>query len=173
MKNSIIFLLTFLSITLIKCDLFCQSISMEVIGSNGMFVSSNSGSMVWTIGEVTIDTYSSSVNFLTQGFHQPERIEPFIITEFFIPDGFSPNGDGINDLFVIRGIEMYPQNSIAIYNRWGNIVYKASPYQNKWDGRSIFGLIIDGDELPVSTYFYLFDFGNGMKIIKGTIYLNR
>lgn len=154
-------------------NLHCQSISMDVIGSNGMNVSNSHCSMSWTLGEVTIDTYTSSATILTQGFHQPERIETPLITDFFIPEGFSPNGDGINDLFVIRGIEIYPQNSIEIYNRWGNIVYKASPFQNNWNGRSTFSLTSDGNELPVSTYFYLFDFGNGMKIIKGTIYLNR
>ena len=99
--------------------------------------------MSWTLGEVTIDTYTSSATILTQGFHQPERIETPLITDFFIPEGFSPNGDGINDLFVIRGIEIYPQNSIEIYNRWGNIVYKASPFQNNWYGRSTFSLTSD------------------------------
>jgi len=94
-------------------------------------------------------------------------------TDFFIPDGFSPNGDGINDLFVIRGIFNYPNNKIVIFNRWGNKVYEASPYQNTWDGRSMFGLRVGGDELPVGTYFYVLDLMDGSPIFKGTIYLNR
>jgi gliding motility-associated-like protein/uncharacterized repeat protein (TIGR01451 family) len=94
-------------------------------------------------------------------------------TDFFIPEGFSPNGDGINDLFVIRGIFYFPENSIVIFNRWGNKVYEAKPYINTWDGRSIRGLRVGGDELPTGTYFYLLDLGDGSKVIKGTIYLNR
>jgi gliding motility-associated-like protein/uncharacterized repeat protein (TIGR01451 family) len=94
-------------------------------------------------------------------------------TDFFIPEGFSPNDDGINDLFVIRGIENYADNTMVIYNRWGNKVFEASPYHNNWDGSSIMGLLIGGDQLPTGTYFYLLDLGDGSDIIKGTIYLNR
>jgi len=94
-------------------------------------------------------------------------------TDFFIPDGFSPNGDNINDLFVIRGIGNYPDNKILIYNRWGNKVFEASPYQNKWDGKSMFGVQVGGNELPTGTYFYLLNLGDGSEVIKGTVYLNR
>lgn len=94
-------------------------------------------------------------------------------TDFFIPEGFSPNGDGINDFFVIRGIANYPKNTIAIFNRWGNKVFEASPYQNTWDGRSMFGVRVGGDELPIGTYFYVLDVGDGSATYKGTIYLNR
>jgi len=94
-------------------------------------------------------------------------------TDFFIPDGFSPNGDGTNDLFVIRGIFNYPNNTFVIFNRWGNKVFEASPYKNNWDGRSMFGLRVGGDELPIGTYFYTLDLKDGSAIFKGTIYLNR
>lgn len=96
-----------------------------------------------------------------------------VVNDFFIPDGFSPNGDGINDLFVIRGILDYPNNTFVIFNRWGNKVFEASPYTNTWDGRSTFGVRVGGDELPVGTYFYVLDLKNGSAIYKGTIYLNR
>jgi len=94
-------------------------------------------------------------------------------TDFFIPEGFSPNGDGINDLFIIRGIRYYPKNAFSIYNRWGNKVYEASPYQNTWDGECTEGLGVGGDKLPTGTYFYILDLGDKSDIIKGTIYLNR
>jgi gliding motility-associated-like protein/uncharacterized repeat protein (TIGR01451 family) len=93
--------------------------------------------------------------------------------DFFIPEGFSPDGDGINDLFVIRGINYFPDNEFVIYNRWGNKVFEASSYLNTWDGRSTRGLRVGGDELPTGTYFYMLDLGDGSKVIKGTIYLNR
>jgi gliding motility-associated-like protein/uncharacterized repeat protein (TIGR01451 family) len=94
-------------------------------------------------------------------------------TDFFIPEGFSPNGDGINDLFVIRGISNYPENTFTIFNRWGNKVFEANPYTSTWDGKSGSGLRVGGDELPVGTYFYVLDLGDGSPIYKGTIYLNR
>jgi gliding motility-associated-like protein len=95
------------------------------------------------------------------------------IVDFHIPEGFSPNGDGINDLFVIRGILNFPFNTIVIFNRWGNKVFEASPYQNTWEGHNEFGLRVGGDELPIGTYFYVLDLGDNSDIFKGTIYLNR
>jgi len=99
-------------------------------------------------------------------------VEP-VPTDFNIPEGFSPNGDGINDLFVIRGILNFPKNTFVIYNRWGNKMFEASPYQNKWDGTATSGLRIGGNELPVGTYFYILDLKDGSDVFKGTIYLNR
>ena len=72
-----------------------------------------------------------------------------------IPEGFSPNDDGINDTFVIQGIENYADNRIRIFNRWGNKVYEASPYRNNWDGRNHEGGNVGSDKLPVGTYYYL------------------
>jgi gliding motility-associated-like protein/uncharacterized repeat protein (TIGR01451 family) len=94
-------------------------------------------------------------------------------SDFNIPEGFSPNGDGINDLFVIRGIDNFQQNTFAVFNRWGDKVFGASNYQNTWDGRSSGGLKMGGDELPVGTYFYTLDLGNGSKVYTGSIYLNK
>jgi gliding motility-associated-like protein len=93
--------------------------------------------------------------------------------DFFIPEGFSPNGDGINDVFFIRGLDIYPSNSITIFNRWGDKVFEANPYQNTWDGKAQRGIRVGGDELPVGIYFYILDLGDNSKILKGTIYLNR
>lgn len=90
-----------------------------------------------------------------------------------VPEGFSPNGDGVNDYFVITNIEQYPNNHILIFNRWGNKVYEGKPYMNQWDGRNYFGAKVGGDLLPVGTYFYILDLGNGSKIKKGFVYLNR
>ncbi|HXC06150.1 MAG TPA: gliding motility-associated C-terminal domain-containing protein [Bacteroidia bacterium] len=150
-----------------------QSISQTVVGSAGTYKATAGGSMAWTVGEVITDTYTSPVNALTQGFHQPDEKGKPLVSVLFIPEGFSPNGDEINDVFFIRGLDLYPHNSIVIFNRWGNKVFEASPYKNTWDGTCHFGLTIGGDALPVGTYFYLFNPGDGSDILKGTIYLNR
>ena len=52
----------------------------------------------------------------------------------FIPSAFSPNGDGINDLFYVRSNE-FCEIEIAIYNRLGNLVYETKDMQDKWDGK--------------------------------------
>ena len=90
-----------------------------------------------------------------------------------VPEGFSPNGDGVNDNYVIRGLQIYPKNKLSIFNRWGNLVFKAEPYRNDWDGTSTFGLNIGGDKLPTGVYYYILDLGEDSKPTKGYIYLNR
>jgi gliding motility-associated-like protein len=72
-----------------------------------------------------------------------------------VHNGFSPNGDGINDTFVITGLEFFDQHHLSIYNRWGSLVFESSSYQNDWEGDW------KGSPLPDGTYFYRLevDFG--------------
>jgi gliding motility-associated-like protein len=85
------------------------------------------------------------------------------------------NGDGLNDVFEIRGVYDYPNNTLEIYNRWGNLVYRKDSYQNTWSGECTEGLTIGGVDLPAGTYFYIFDKGlnDGTKPLKGYVFLTR
>jgi len=77
--------------------------------------------------------------------------------EIVVNNGFSPNGDNVNDTFMISGLENYSRNTLTIYNRWGNEVFKTESYRNNWDGNW------RGRLLPDGTYFYLLtveDVGN-------------
>jgi gliding motility-associated-like protein len=67
-----------------------------------------------------------------------------------IPNGFSPNGNGRNDRFVVKGIEDYPDNSLIVFNRWGNEVFSRDNYNNDWTG-----INNQGKELPQGTYFII------------------
>src|SRR5665648_535255 len=71
----------------------------------------------------------------------------------FIPEGFSPNGDGVNDYFIIQGAERYTID-LKVFNRWGNLVYSSKQYLNDWGGISNAGVLIS-NQLPVGTYFYI------------------
>jgi gliding motility-associated-like protein len=91
--------------------------------------------------------------------------EPMILE---MPTGFSPNGDGKNDFFVVHGIDAYPNNVITIYNRWGNVVYNKEGYKNEWDGIGNLGEV-----LPNATYFVILEI-NGREIVKkGFVELRR
>jgi uncharacterized repeat protein (TIGR01451 family)/gliding motility-associated-like protein len=90
-----------------------------------------------------------------------------------VSEGISPNHDGKNDKWVVVGLEQYPNHKVMIFNRWGNKVFEASPYLNDWEGTNMFGISVGGKELPVGTYFYIIEPGNGEKAIKGYIYLNK
>ena len=96
-----------------------------------------------------------------------------------IPNAFSPNGDGINDTFLIRSLSDFLNFKIEIFNRWGNKVYN---YSNNgkinpvwWDGFSTGKLTLNNSRpLPVGTYWYVIDYNNGIrKPIAGWVYLNR
>ena len=92
----------------------------------------------------------------------------------FIPEGFSPNGDGVNDQLVIRGLENYPNNKLTIFNRWGEIVFEGKPYKNQFDGTSTRGVTLGGNKLPSGTYYYILDLGvKDKEPIKGYFYLAR
>jgi gliding motility-associated-like protein len=86
--------------------------------------------------------------------------------KLIIHNGFSPNGDGINDVFTIEGIEDFPNNELTIYNRWGNLVYHAKGYDNTWGGDW------QGGQLPNGTFFYLLDDGEG-ETFSGYLQLHR
>lgn len=95
--------------------------------------------------------------------------------EFFIPDGFSPNGDGINDSFVIKDIEfLYPNYTLEIYNRYGNGMYKGDNNKPAWDGKNYEKSGIAGGIAPNGVYFYVLHFNKDNKPPKqGRLYLNR
>ena len=91
-----------------------------------------------------------------------------------IPQAVTPNGDGFNDVFVIDGIENYPNNELIIFNRWGAEVFRANGYSNDWNGKSTSDFNIWGEDLPTGTYYYLFDTKqDGVKPMTGFIYLTR
>jgi len=92
--------------------------------------------------------------------------------DVFIPEGFSPDGDGRNDQFVIyftQGREV----KLEVYNRWGNLVYKSDNYLNDWNGTANQGTILYGDALPESTYFYLINIEGEDETRKGYLTLWR
>ncbi|MFM2156661.1 MAG: hypothetical protein RL516_1410 [Bacteroidota bacterium] len=89
------------------------------------------------------------------------------------PNGFSPNNDGVNDYFNIKGIEDFDGNVIFIYNRWGNLVFKQKNYDNKWDGKCNANGTLMGQDLPEGTYYFLIDLNNEGKPLNGYVVLKR
>ena len=67
---------------------------------------------------------------------------------------FSPNQDGVNDVFTVEGLEKYPGSVLTIYNRWGNQVFESKNYDNSWLGT------YQGTPLPDGTYFWMIELPN-------------
>jgi len=59
------------------------------------------------------------------------------IADFFIPNVFTPNGDGVNDVFEIVGLEYFPNSIFKAFSRWGDEVYSNNDYHNEWDGAGL------------------------------------
>lgn len=91
--------------------------------------------------------------------------------EIFIPEGFSPNNDGINDFFVITG-RVTNKISLKVYNLLGNIVYENDNYRNDWDGRGNRG-VAAGKKLPDGNYFVIVGLNYGKKSSVKTITIHR
>ena len=85
--------------------------------------------------------------------------------------GFSPNGDGINETWVIEDIALYPNNMVRIYNRSGKVVYQMKGYNNTFNGLS--NTINSSKKLPVGAYYFTIEFNTpNSKPAKGWIYIN-
>lgn len=145
-------------------------------------------------GQLVINPQDSSITYIPDDYYfGPDTFVYQISTKYFtdaapviihvvqkppiVPEGFSPNGDGINDFMLIGNIELYPGNKFTVFNRWGNIVYEAEPYSNDdaWNGVANKGVRIGSGALPTGVYLYILDLGDDerlkQKIYKGNIYI--
>lgn len=84
-----------------------------------------------------------------------------------IPNGFTPNGDGVNDTWEILGVEEYPDLKVLVVNRWGNPVFTSAGYQTPWDGR------MNGSPLPPATYYYIISSPMLQRPLKGPVTILR
>ncbi|NER15857.1 T9SS type B sorting domain-containing protein [Spongiivirga citrea] len=91
--------------------------------------------------------------------------------EIVTPQGFSPNGDTINDTWVIENIDDFPNSKVTVYNRWGQKVFEANNYQNDWDGTSTEAG--SGNRLPAGSYLYVIELNDpDFPPKQGWIYIN-
>ena len=85
-----------------------------------------------------------------------------------IPTAFSPNGDGVNDVWEIRRMsEIYPNCLIEVYDRWAQLIFRSKGYSEPWDGT------YNGNPLPVNSYHFIIDFGDGSRPQTGQVTIVR
>ncbi len=92
----------------------------------------------------------------------------------FIPEGFSPNNDGINDVFEISGLlDIYPLHELFIYTRKGNLIFKGTNQTGFWNGNANHGLLYEGP-VPSGVYYYVLNLNHpDYKVFTGWVYLNK
>lgn len=105
----------------------------------------NSGLLSSAIGvttELTItDVCDNTANFIID----------INVCDTDFPNIFTPNGDSSNPLFVVKGIEAFPESTLLIYNRWGKLIFESNNYRNNWSA----------DEVADGAYFYIFKRSDG------------
>jgi gliding motility-associated-like protein len=161
-------------------DVSCANVNDGFIIPN---VSFNIGpvSYLWSTGDtlpaltgLAAGTYSFTItdslgNLISQSATILPSNEPCPIS---IHHAFSPNQDQLNDYFIIDGIENYPENKVAFFNRWGNLIWESEQYDNKtkvWDGKDQLGNL-----LSEGTYFYIIEISSNKKsTYKGWVELTK
>jgi len=70
-----------------------------------------------------------------------------------VPSGLSPNGDGVNDIWELPFLDEFPNATVQVFNRWGELLYEQkNGYNIPWDGK------FEGKVVPIGTYYYIIDF---------------
>ena len=90
-----------------------------------------------------------------------------VLLNIVVPNAFTPNADGINDLWEIQHLESYPNCTVQVFNRYGEKLYYSVGYSTPWDGK------YKGNNLPSGTYYYIIDPKNGRKPVSGYVAIIR
>jgi gliding motility-associated-like protein len=111
-------------------------------------------------------TYTLTV-ISDKGCKDDDQVFLTLLKSLVIPNIFSPNGDGINDRWVIQHLDNYPGCTVQIYNRYGQMIQRYVNYTTAWDGK------INGQDAPIGTYYYIIDPRNSRKPITGFVDIIR
>ncbi len=104
----------------------------------------------------------------TGGCTAQGSVKVVVLKDIFIPNVFSPNGDGKNDQWVIRNIASYTGTKVQIFNRYGQKVFQSDNFISPWDG------LLAGKSLPLGNYYYILDLANKSKSrYKGSVTILR
>ncbi len=136
--------------------------SVDSVGSTGgnVFLSNEPSIEAVVGGDYTLlGTSVICPNMQDFGYAYVNEV-PCIIETYNI---FTPNGDGVNDVFFIQAIDKFKDPMVYVYNRWGNVVYEKANYRNNWD--------MDG--LPDGTYYYIIHNPANNESFKGYFTLTR
>jgi gliding motility-associated-like protein len=107
-------------------------------------------------------TYTLTVTS-TGGCASSDQVKINVLKGPEIPNTFTPNNDHINDFWEIKYLETYPNNRVQVFTRSGQLVFESRGYRRPWDGN------MNGKSLPVDTYYYIIEPGNGRKPLTGYV----
>lgn len=132
-----------------------------------MIAISNNNTLAPTVNPIDNTTYTlTGTSGLGCGTASDEVIIK-VYKKIKAPNIFSPNGDGINDTWVITSLDTYPEAILQVFSREGKVVFQTRSNEKVWDGT------YRGKPLPVATYYYVIDLHSGEPPISGWVILLR
>jgi gliding motility-associated-like protein len=137
--------------------------------ANAEGIISGQNSPILTVRPVVNTSYTVRVNN-GAGCSTTQSIIVEVINDYkaiTVNNVLSPNSDGKNDLLLIKNLDMYPNNTLRIFDKAGREIYTKFNYKNDWDGT------FNGSALPEDTYFYILDFGPKLQKLKGFVSIVR
>ena len=153
----------------------------DMISSNVVWYDAVDSSTVLPISTILVNgtTYYAALIDIVTGCESNVRLA--VTTDLtacgkvVVPDGFSPNNDGVNDTFDVENLGfLLPNFRMEIYNRHGNLVYEGTNNTPRFNGFSNQKALLSDGELPVGVYFYILNFNDGStKPEQGRLYLSR
>lgn len=111
-------------------------------------------------------TYTVTITS-SEGCQQSGTLAITVQKVLLIPNAFTPNGDGVNDTWVIGNLERFPGSQIQVFDRWGQVVLEATNYNQSWEGS------FRGRALPEDTYFYRIRKNNNTPDRQGSLTIIR
>ncbi|HBG70890.1 MAG: hypothetical protein A2W93_08820 [Bacteroidetes bacterium GWF2_43_63] len=145
------------------------TISAYATGGNGNYdYLWNTGDITASLSDLLAGTYSLIVTDMMGCTGNADVVVEIVEIDCInIPSSFTPNGDGINDDWVIRNSELYPKATYQIFNRWGQEVYVVDGLWTPWDG------MWKGNPIPAETYYYFIRLTPDSQTLQGTITIVR
>ena len=127
---------------------------------------SNPNTLRPLVNAVSDQTYTLTANG-PGGCTASDQVSVKILKLVKPPNVFSPNGDGINDKWMISNLSDYPGSYVEIFNRYGQRIFYSTGYNYPWDGT------YNGKPLPVATYYFVITLKNGFEPINGSVTIIR
>tara|TARA_Y100000385_G_scaffold112047_1_gene116236 strand:- start:2034 stop:5165 length:3132 start_codon:yes stop_codon:yes gene_type:complete len=154
----------------VKCDITNLEVELEVTVEGG----TGDYTYLWSNGKtenkisVDINPGAYSVTVTDENLCNEDAVfHVAVISSDCIPNVFSPNDDGSNDVWNLEDAFFYADSKVKVFNRYGKLVFKSED-NTFWDGKTR-----SGDDAEDGAYFYVIDLGNDLKKIKGTVTIIR
>lgn len=148
-----------------------QSVQLNAVASHPVVTYAWSPSLQPVVNPIftPYETTEYTVTAISmEGCIANDKVLVTVVRPLFIPNAFTPNGDGNHDVWEVTGLERYGDGvTVSIYNRWGAVVYQGRGAYFQWNGKN------KGVDMPVATYYYVIEPGGDAEPITGSVLLSK